>query len=107
MTKPRGNMGGQIKPVKLQRRLRLMKGGDRQHIVGIAMDEQHRRLGPEVCSQPRRISQHAGISDDASELTFAARTDMECHHRSLAEADECESNFGKAIARKLVCDEIV
>ena len=60
----------------------------RQHLVAVAVRQQHRRPRLDLVLQHIRPGQHAGEADDAGEWLGAAQADMQRHHRALREADQ-------------------
>ena len=60
----------------------------RQHLVAVAMRQQHRRPRLDLVPEHVRPRQHAGEADDAGERLGAAQADMQRHHRALREADQ-------------------
>src|SRR5471032_264320 len=60
----------------------------RQHLVAVAVQQQHGRPRLDLGAERLRGGQHAREADDAGELPGASQTDMQRHHRALAEADQ-------------------
>ena len=69
----------------------------RQHLVAVAMDQQHRRLVLQLRLQEFGAGQHAGEADDARELLLAPQSDMQRHHGALAEAHQHGLRFVEAV----------
>jgi len=79
----------------------------RDHLIGIAMNQQDRRRIGRQRLHLRAARQHAGITDDRSRLHRASQTDMQRHHRTLAEANERQAIGGKFKAREFGIEKVV
>src|SRR5205823_2912105 len=67
-------------------------GMERKHGYGhvlVAMDKEDRRPVRSL-GQMLRAGEVAGVADDPADRLLPPRSDMEGHHRALAEADERE-----------------
>ena len=79
-------MAEHFKACRLQRVAGLGHGNGGHHLVLIAMDQQHGRFALQLVGQELGAQQAAGDADDARHRVFAARQDMQRHHRPLREA---------------------
>ena len=99
----------------LGRRERLRRqeqGVDRNHVVLVAVNEQDRRLGRHLAPEavrPLSLLQHdhAREADDRGRRPSPSQSDMEGHHRALAEPDESQPGCRKIEARELCLEEAV
>jgi len=79
----------------------LVKGLDRNNVVGVAMNEKDGRPRDEIASKPSRLDQHPRKAGNGSHRTRTAEADVKRHHRALAKADKRKRTVVKAQRRKL------
>src|ERR1700710_618686 len=65
------------------------------------MNKKYGRLGSNLGGQRVWVRKHAGIADDASEGPRAARSDVQGHHRALAEPNQRKPIVRQAIVSQL------
>jgi hypothetical protein len=102
-----GDVHADLDAVLLQRVRGALGQDGRQHLVAVAMDQQHRRLRPDLRRQRLGRGQHAGEADDAGQRPGAAQPDMQRHHGALAEADHDGLRFVEPILRHRVVEELL
>src|SRR5579883_3552463 len=73
-----------------QNLLRLPACLDGNNVVGLAVNEEDRRLCPEAGGDILRRNEAARIAEDAGAGPLAAQGDVKCCHRALREAGERE-----------------
>ena len=88
----------------------LEQGLDRDELVRVAMDQQHRRARADLAGELVRVDvlrhhQHAGIADDGRRRHGAAQADMQRHHGALRKADQRERRGRQIAARKFGIEE--
>src|SRR5580700_1721872 len=99
-----GDAAGHLEALSLERFAGAIESLDRHHWVLVAVDEQDRRVGLRLIAC---VDQRTGEADDAGDLPLAPRTDVEGHHRSLAEAHQRQAIVGEAVTGELGADERV
>jgi len=85
---------------RLKQRLRW------NEVVAVAMDEENRRAGFDLGGkffgiEVGRQYQQSGIADDRHRGSRAAQTDMQRHHRALAEADQRQRGWRQLVPGEL------
>ena len=79
----------------------------RQHLVAVAVHQQHGRPRLDLGAQHIRPRQHAGKADDSGQRRGAAQADMQRHHRALGEAHQTGLGLVEAVLRHLLVEERV
>src|SRR5262249_40160937 len=85
---------------------------DRDQVVLVAVDQQHRRLALNLTCYGiglGAVRQHedAGIADDGGGWHSAAQADMQRHHGALAEADQGQRLRRQLSLRQFVVEKLV
>ena len=100
-----GDVQADLHVVLLQHLGGAMAEDMRQHLVLVAMGQQHRRPRLDLGLEHVRSRQHAREADDAGERLGAAQADMQGHHRALREADQRRLAFVEPVLGHLLIEE--